>query len=438
MNLVKADTTKYKEIYENDVNFVKKLTEVEKFVDLKLKEYLDITSGLEPFEEPQNNREKRHIIEGLNAMGFYINNLTKTLHNFEKDFNETSKIQHETALTIDKDNNVHRLQRLAGHIETRFDAIIGVQIQERLSSYLVSFDKFEVEKNKIENSLGDDEELPFASINEYFHNLKVRHEIVSRNLILSIDIPIVQKAKWMLYKIQEFPARFNDSLLITNVGWKFLANSSNEFTKLTSLKPCIASGSSYLCEPQASIHTTSHDDCLTHAFVARVMNPQMCHTASASYERLTFIQLSNARYFYYAPADETISVTCNREKFSQLLSNSGIIALGAGCSVETSTYKLFPAQFSQSTPVEIILETGFDREDLKKIIAGEKTMLTENAFYDNVKEIHEDFYKPLKLELNTHVVRSGWNDWHTYIVAALISLIVVALIIKCCVCRFCC
>lgn len=409
-------------------------------MDIKMSEYLDITGGLEvPLEAPEeiNHREKRYIKDGLETMADYVNNLTTSLNIFEDLFGNTSKIMNSTALNIAKHNSIHVLMRKSGEIEARFDAIIGVQIQERLSTYLVSFDEFEVKKDEIEESLSDDVELPFGSLNEYYHNLKVSHGMSNRNLILTIEVPIVQKTKWNLYKIQEFPARFNDTLLMTNVGWKFFANSSNEFTTLTSLKSCTATGSSYLCEPQSYIHTTSNDSCLTHAFTAKLINLQMCKTTSTSYERLTFIQLSNAKFFYYAPAAENIFITCENITTIQQLKDSGIITLGSGCFVETPNYKLYPTQYRQSTPVDIVLNTGFERDELKKIIAGEKSYLTENPFYDNVLALHDEFYKPLTLEYIKPIEFAAWKDWHTYIVLALVLLAVVGIIIKCC-CGRCC
>lgn len=366
-----------------------------------------------------------------------IHDLMNATYIFESKSYEYYNFVNETTYETVKSNLVHTAQRRASSIDTIIESIIHVQITKRLSSYLVPFDEFNVQLDKIKNNLTENEEIPHNTVYEYYHKLKVEHEIIADRLRLTVEIPIAQKTNWTLYKIDEFPARSNDSLLVTNVGWKYFANSSNEYTMFTGLESCFPTKDYFLCESQSSIHLKSEDDCLTNAFVTHMMNPKLCKTVSVPFKQLTFIRLSNGKYFYYVPGDdkEEISIICKETK-KETLTKSGVIILMSACSVKTAHYELAPTEYSNKIPpLEKILTTGFDPEYLEGIASGNLSVIDENPFYGNVERLHDKFYVPQELTMDSSTLeRDGWQKWHFYLIGAAVAVILLLI----CIFRTCC
>lgn len=286
--------------------------------------------------------------------------------------------------------------------------------------------------------MSDDEELPSEAISQYFFTLDTSHQITNGILKLSVKIPVVLKDKFSLHKVQTFPARKGSSLVLTKVPFQFLANSTDFFTFFSSLDNCIAF-QPYLCEPETSLHTNS-DDCLTHTFIEREIMPEKCEIMPFESTHLMIVQLTSDDYFYYTPSEDFIEITCDGSSTMQKLTESGVLHLGKECTAKTPKFQLIPTFVHQLWSKNVkFLDAGFSREELEKFLRGEKNLLSENVFYENLAKLNFKERKDLKEVPLVVVEGSFWDVNKFYILGGILAALLVILCAKRCIgCGCCC
>ncbi len=242
-----------------------------------------------------------------------------------------------------------------------------------------------------------------------------------------MQIPIVEKSSRTLFRIVQVPARLNNSLIVTKVKSKFLANSSSDFALFSSLSHCI-DDSPFLCDSQSPIFKTPLD-CAIRAFVHRKVD---CEVKILSLNQILIVQISSGKFFYFSPKNEKIFLTCDGEVKVEEIFGSGILNLPSGCSAKVSNFRLISTEKSE-TKIYKKIEAKFE---MKATSVGDKMELKENQFFKNLKEFEEILrFEAKPLEFVPELEVSSMKFWRIFlIVCGLITAGLAAKIFKCVFC----
>ncbi|CAG9809318.1 unnamed protein product [Chironomus riparius] len=377
---------------------------------LRKLELQDVLYGLiAPPERNENRRKKRgftffdslstedgrKIEMDLNLLKNTINKMIDAHGGLKGHVINATELLNDTIDELGRRAQISTALSVNDEVDRKVNAIIKMLSKERLSGDIITISEFYENIKNITGMLDTNEELPYRKMAEYYYNLRVSHQVFGTTLKLEMDIPFVEKTPRTLYKIMEFPARFGDKLILTDVVWKYVAINSNESMMLESLDPCYKSSNSvFYCETQSPLQSISKsDDCVTKALMSNTIDVELCKIDTVKSSFLTFIRLSDGQYFYYTPTNETLNVTCKAKTTIEFLnaSSSGILELDPECRVLTSGYKLLKSVKYQQSPYkkQNILCVSFDVEEVLKNIKKFNTTIVDNFYVDSLSKIRE-------------------------------------------------
>lgn len=169
------------------------MDDTKELLSLKKLELLDITCDWTSISEPiksteepalSHSRKKRNLVapdlrQTLVDMIIYINGVSGAVLKHSIDHRNTTEINNKIYEDIKKKVIRQTLHTKIVAIEKMIEAIIAVQMQNKLNNHLVSFEEFQKLLMNVtaENPLGENEEIPFDSIHKYFYSLKTMHEV---------------------------------------------------------------------------------------------------------------------------------------------------------------------------------------------------------------------------------------------------------------------
>lgn len=191
----KENHTVYLEEHPQDTKQIEELKQhwrelegLEKLKDLKRYEFDDLTRGVDS-SQLGKTRKRRWIPDPKKDLEIFrnrINELTYQVQNYQTKLGEFAGENKASFEEINRKVQLEVLHTKIVRIEKSLEAIIVMQIQNRLNTHLVSYDEFRGLLKYQEEFLTEDEELPYGyQINKYFSNLEIRQEIFE-NVSLSV------------------------------------------------------------------------------------------------------------------------------------------------------------------------------------------------------------------------------------------------------------
>lgn len=391
------NNTKHSNITDGKEGYVKDIERIEKNLIIKQQELNDITYG----SQLKSNRVKRFAFLGIMTnddgqkiqMDFetfkkHVNNLTAEHNELKIKYTHSVSLHNQTLMEILRQNFLRDAKNELMHIDAIIGSIITMQTLQRLSTIFVSYAEFEQQLNVIKESLNDEyDELPYERISEYFYNLKVEHEIDGNIIKLRVDVPIVEKYSRKLYEILQFPALYQDTLITTNIESKYIAMGDEDAVMLNNLDDsCVGVQmlySTYYCNTVSPAIKLNQSDCVVNALTNEEIDPTICHLSSAKFLQLVFIRLTEGTYFFYSPADESLTVTCNGTSSLEVLRKKsiGMLYMEPGCRAETKKFKIYTMRRSDQTVNEKLLDVGFDLEKLQERMKDTESPIYKDELY---------------------------------------------------------
>lgn len=310
------------------------------------------------------------IVKKFDELRVKINKASETQKTIHMNAIENIQAYKRTNAFFAIQNKISEIILKLDIVMTKCRAIFLMLQRRRLSSVIVDFSVFNETLVNITNYLGNEESMPYPSVNEYFYNLEMTHYKEDECLILSLKVPFVEKRSFKLYKIHELPSRKDDALFITNVHWKYFAVdavTNDKVLMMKNLDSCLVDKNLHFCEPQSPIITKMNNtECLINAYENHKIDFNSCQTTVTKFPNLVFIKLGSGEYFYFKQKkdDVALKIKCNGNSSTEnLTSQSGILKLEQGCIAITDKNKLISTK-TYSKSIHTLIKVHFDNERL--------------------------------------------------------------------------
>lgn len=342
------------------------------------------------------HEDRERLSEDVNNLRNYTNNLIDVIEKLTRDFNSSVSYQNATYINLFKNSIVTQVKIELGIVSECIQSFLIMQHRKKLSTIFVSFSEFNSSLSLIAKHMLSSEQLPYSKINQYFYNLEVMYEVKNKSLVLTVNVPFVEVTTRKLFKIHEIPSYIDGKLMITDVGWKYLAVDEVDMVMFTDNKRCLngAIPDMYLCEPESHTENlVNSSSCLGNAFNFKTINSTMCQTSGAEFSHLTFIKLRNGEYFYYTPVINVtiIEIYCNDSIVNEVLQyHIGVLSI-QGARAKTGKFELISTKGSPhkeiNSTISITYTEGELNETIKNIV---KKFKEYSKAYENLNVFREE------------------------------------------------
>lgn len=422
--------------FNTDQNFTKQINRFSSQLNEQRKIYDDI------FNEGNHKRARRSANDNLrNVANVFSTNYNKIKHNMEIQSNYLNFSMdnlNKTNIFLTKKKIKDDLEYDIKYVKEDVEKLLSMLQRGKFDEHFLFSDDFTQKLDEIEKFLDQQEMLPYGKLHtDYYINIVFKHYVEGKNLILTTQIPFVERESRELYEIYELPAYYNTSLMITNVNWNYMAVGERNVVMFKNIASCLKgkSSTSLFCESQSPIlRRQDQSDCLIHAYETHQINLKLCGTTYANFLDLIFIKLGNGEYFFFSPHNNfTLNVTCDGiTEIQSFDSKTGIIRFEHTCIVESKKFELRSTQHVIHNATNVDLHIGYVKNELLEIL-GNITMkiYNDSMMFDKLSDFKYDL-SALPKELVDNIVNSSSlsdNIMMVMICGLLITMIIISTLI---------
>lgn len=267
--------------------------------------------------------------------------------------------------------------------------------------------------------------------------MTTKTKISGKYLIFELKIPLVYKEQYQIYKPISLPTtnvpsifiRPRMELLITDLHRRTYSSMSiYEWQKCTSVNDLI------ICKLTHPIQQDEDAICEIQLLRQETMN-RKCEVVETKTDLATdtWIQLQDDRWLFSIQGGRTVSIVCKQQPLSTRLSNSGIVSLGPGCSLQGTAINIPARQLYLHKIYSSILPTFNISTDATSTVLSHQ----ERSYnFDNLTksmdltQIQSEIREELRNEANT----LNFHDIHHYTLSygllALLLTIIICIVIR--------
>lgn len=215
----------------------------------------------------------------------------------------------------------------------------------KINPMLMSPDEFEDELKVIQSTLGFHSQLPSTHYEELENLLDVAVVHGASCLIFSIDIPLLNTDRFLLYKLLPVPTMINDEFVSLNPITDYMAINAhrNEYYFMNSVEysNCKFMRESTICEEKHSVyHINNEAHCELQIYLNPLKIQPNCKRQIFSHHPI-WIELQQRNSWIFAvKKEERAKIVCGNNVDFAVLKDEGVITVEPGCSIETKNTRL--------------------------------------------------------------------------------------------------
>ena len=334
----------------------------------------EYTHAINELNDRQGNLS-RIMKQQTDIIGVELQNIHEELHLRNKEIQELQVILTETIKNIRKQEKVWNyelyyrfLRQWSAKVEAKYDHLFETLLQityiilnareKRVHPMLITNNQLQEIINEIHTE-AENYEFPIHSSHVKAENL---HQIgkadigyQSKRLLISIDIPLLERNTYQLYKIHPYPVFQNLVGNITGTAYilpkeSYIALSYNDQKFLLVNQeyhdPCTKTIFHTICDTNQPIYSTSISQfCEIQMLIKPSIETFKKCDVRITLQRETFwaqIFLFKRGYILYSTnKPELLSISCpNQNPVRKIINNSGLLRLGNGCTAITTSTTL--------------------------------------------------------------------------------------------------
>ena len=375
-----------------------------------------------------------------------VNDINETMHEAKKLAKVyTDLISHEQIMTMQTDI-ILLINLLSIEIENLVD-IVNYAIQGRIHSSIMSPKTIIEQMNNIQGKLPPNAEFPLKlstdSISDLFKIATVTVISVDDTLIFSIEIPITNGMRFMVYEVIPLPIHINqDQVVIIEVKTSYIAvdKTQKNFISFGELElgRCKVVEESYVCPNE---HPINFDNVLLNCeqtlFNSPSNIPSSCNKKVLLSKPTVWHRLAGENAWLFVVQNETITIPCDNEiqPIRINLNNSGKINLDSKCKIYTKNTILLPTRkYKSKSLVDFYPKIALDvnLSNFNNIGSISRIQDTNNRLQYNFKNLARDAedLKFLQGRISTELNRDNDknNDTYTTTVVVISAVILIVII----------
>ena len=332
----------------------------------------EYTNAINKLNDRQGNlsrimKQQTHII------GAELHNIHEELHLRNTEIQELQTILTETIKNIHKQENVWNyeiyyryLRQWSAKVEAKYDHLFETLMQitdiilnareKKVHPMLINNNQLQEIINEIHTET-ENYEFPIPSSHikaEDLHQIgKADIGYNSKRLLISIDIPLLERTIYQLYKIHPYPIFQNHVGNITGTAYilpkeSYIALSYNDQKFLLVNQEyhnsCIKTIFHTICDANQPIYSTSISQLCEIQMLIKPSTEtfRKCDVRIILNEETFWTQiLSLQAWLYSTSKPELLSISCpNQKPVRKIINNSGLLRLGNGCTAMTTSITL--------------------------------------------------------------------------------------------------
>lgn len=283
----------------------------------------------------------------LNESIFNIGNEQKTRENFDD-------VIHVATMLIAEHRN---------SLNTFLDIFSG-RPQSLLK--LIGFKEFVLNLREISNTIDDKHELPIdiekENVIDIFNFCKVDATLEEQILKIKIDVPIIEKQKFVRYDITPIPAKINAELYILRLGKdSILTDKQNKTIRAIreeQLNECTeAKEKTYVCPYMPGIMNSIANSCVYKLFTMSNSTDETCVFDKIPFQNYV-IHLTYNLYYFFLTEPANFNIDCeNGTTFQLQLVNSSLVKIDNYCYLEQKIYEESSINIDTNTTMLLNLDS---------------------------------------------------------------------------------
>jgi hypothetical protein len=381
----------------NDERFMLKCKNLETQLKLKEEVFDDIFVRAQSVKLTRSKRfagffgaaDGVQVESAFNKVSEHFNTLVNDYNVLKEKYFESVRMHNATFREMLKSSAIQQAQITIQIVEKAINAILNMQVRKRLVPSLVDFASFKNKLAKINASLDEDVNIPYASVHEYYYNLPVEHQVNNNSLKLTMNIPIVEKNSRDFFKIDEIPIALKDELIRLNTGYKYIAVGANDSVLFRNFDSCTdAINNTYHCEPQSALLENNIDNCIIGVKFRDSIDLDLCPMKIMKTEKVVVDKISNKIGVFYSNVTSSIHIMCNGNTSTEKLEAKTVTLLHldhTNCQARCNGHKIFVVKTIKEDEFNITMrmDVGFDMKQLQERLRRNESIIDYGEFFDD-------------------------------------------------------
>lgn len=374
-----------------------------------------------------------------------VNDINETMQRVAKQAEVVDELITHERMTEMQSNLILKISLLSIKVENLVD-IVNYATLGHIHSSIMSPKTITQQMSDIKSKLPPNSEFPLEtgtnSISDFFKIATVTVISVDDTLIFSIEIPITNGMRFIIYEVIPLPVQLTqDQVIIIESKSTYLAVDKTQKNFISfeehQLTKCIVLKDAFVCPNEYSIDVNDQlQNCEQNLFNSPPSIPSSCNKKVLLSKPTVWHRLAGENTWLFVAQNEAITIPCENEiqPIRVTLNNIGKISINPKCKIYTKKNILIPTRkfkskvfidFFPNIPLNVIPINFSNTGAVGRHVSNNRGIQYN---FKNLARDAEDL-KSLQEQINTELNNNNNQQRHTYVTTTVIIIVITITII---------